>query len=250
MKVAFWNGVSSTDGVTDYLAALGITLAIEKKCKVILGSNHISNHMLQDCFSSRIKEEGIAHMPYRFFYGSPEYFRALWDIKINRQGDVLEKPMEGITIIYPPDVTDKSMFYYESSGENLYLLDIAGENNSASQSALEEADIVIVFLPQDVTEIQKFFYRFSSLIPKALFVIEGIPRNSRSIRHTLKSKYGIESENIGIIPHNFEYKEACEEGRLDLFLKANMKQATKEPEYSFITSLKTVAGLLYEHSKK
>ena len=246
MKVAFWNGVSSTDGVTDYLAAIGTILALQKKCQIVLGSNHISNHMLQDCFAGRIKEEGIAHTPYRFFYGSPAYFRALWDIQINRQGPILEKPMEGITIIYPPDVTDKHMFYLEVPRTVLYLLDIAGENNAASQSALAEAEIVVVFLPQDVTEIHKFFDRFSSLIPKALFVIEGVRKGKGTFQNTLKLKYGINSSDIGIIPHNYEYIEACEEGRLDFFIKSTLKHATRESQKNFIQGLKSVANLLYE----
>ncbi len=249
MKVAFWNTVGFSNSVTNYPAAIATILAMEKSCNVVLGSNYISNHMLQDCFSSRIKEEGIAHAPYQYFYGTTEYFRALWDMRINRQGDILEMPMEGITIIYPPDVTDKSMFYYEVPPDVLYLLDIAGENNAASQSALEEADIVVVFLSQDVTEIQKFFDRFSSLIPKTLFIIVDYKKNKKVTPRTVSAKYGIDVKNIGSIPHNNEYTEACEEGRLEFFLRSNLKQATKEPLYNFITSLRTVTKLLFERSK-
>ena len=250
MKVAFWNGASSVDDVTEYLAAIGTILALQKGCRVVLGSNYISNHMLQDCFAGKIKEEGIAHKPYRFFYGSPEYYRALWDIRRNRQGLVLEKPMEGITIIYPPDVTDKRMFYLDVPRTVFYLLDIAGEHNAAPQSALEEAEIVVVFLPQDVTEIHKFFDRFSSIIPKALFVIEGVRNKKGAFQNILKLKYGISKENIGIIPHNYEYKEACEEGKLEFFIGNYLQHTTKESQKIFIASLKSIANYLYERSKR
>ena len=156
--------------------------------------------------------------------------------------------MEGITIIYPPDVTDKRMFYYEVPRSALYLLDIAGENNAASQSALEEAEVVVVFLPPDLTEIQNFFNRFSSIIPKALFVFEGVPPRRRSFQYNLKSKYGIDSKNIGFILQNNDYTEACEEGRLELFIKTNLKRIEKESLLDFMTSLKTVANLLYKRS--
>ena len=248
MKVAFWNGAGYNGGVTDYVAAIGIFLALSRKCQVVLGSNYISNHMLQDCFSSRIKEQGIAHNPYCYSYGTPEYFRGLWEIRLSRTGPVSEKPMEGITIINPPDVAEKSMFYYKVPQNVFYFLDIAGENNAASLSALEEAELVIVFLPQDVTEIQKFFQRFSSLIPKALFVIEGNSRNWKAYRSNLESKYGISRENIAIIPNNSDYTEACEEGRLDFYIMSHMKQATKEPKYNFMSCLREITKLLYEHS--
>lgn len=244
MKVAFWNGVSSSDGVTNHVAAIGTILACEMNCTVVLGSNYICNHMLQDCFSDRRKETGMGLEPYRFYYGTPEYFRALWDMKLNRKGNILEVPMEGITIIYPPD--DRKMFYYPVSPTTLYLLDVAGENNADFQSALDEADIIIVFLPQDVTEFQKFFTRFSYLIPKSLFVIKDFCRNGEVTCRDIAAKYGINRRNIGLIPYNSKYTEMCESGKLDLFLNGKLNQATKEPQYRFLVSLRTIAKRLCE----
>ena len=113
MKVACWNGTSSSDNVAKYVAAIGMMLALECKCNVVLSSNYLSNRMLQDCFSRRMLEDGIAHTPYCFLYGSPEYHGALWSMKRNRQDNILEVPMRGVTIIFPPDVAEKSMFYYK-----------------------------------------------------------------------------------------------------------------------------------------
>ena len=60
MKVAFWSGAGLSGGVSAYVAAIGATLALVHNCKVVLGSTYISNHKLQDYFSSNIKEEGVA----------------------------------------------------------------------------------------------------------------------------------------------------------------------------------------------
>ena len=57
MKVAFWNGISKTDSIANYVAAIGMTLAVECNCNVILGSNYISNRMPQDCFSGKMLED-------------------------------------------------------------------------------------------------------------------------------------------------------------------------------------------------
>lgn len=247
MKVAFWNGVSSADGVTNHMAAIGTLLSYEQKCEVVLGSNHISSHMLQDCFSSRTEEEKVAHAPYQLSYGTTEYSRALWDMKRNRQDNIVEMPMEGVTIIYPPDVADKKMFYYEVPWTTLYLLDIGGENNIASQSALEEADLIVVFLPQNVTELQNFFYRFSSLIPDDIFVIDGFQKDGCCTKRSVAEKYRINRNNIGIIPPNKEYTEACEEGRLESFLKNNLRPMKKEPQYLFMSNIRYLAKRLREY---
>lgn len=244
MKVAFWNGVSSLDGVTNYVAAIGTILTLEYNCEVVLGSNYISNHMLQDCFSSKMLEEGMAHAPYRLICGSQEYYDALWNMKRSRQGDVLEIPMDRITIIFPPDMAEKNMFYYDVPKTTFYLLDLAGENCAAFQNSLEEAELIVVFLPQDVAEIQKFFNRFSSLIPKAFFVIEEVQRTNRLFYRKIVAEYGISHRNIGFIPHSKEYRETCEEGKLESFMKRN--QATKNPQYSFVSGVKSIAKFLYE----
>ena len=199
--------------------------------------------MLQDCFSSRTKEE-IAHTPYRFYYGTQEYFRALCELKINRQGSIMEIPMEEITIIYPPDVTEK-MFYYEVPRSTLYLLDVAGES-SASQSALEEADIIVVFLPQDKTKIQRIFVQFSALIPKTIFVLDEFQRNKGCSRRNFAAKYGYNAWSIGIIPQNNEFKEICKEGRLEFYIKENLNCSTKELQYNFMSNLKAVTKQIYD----
>ena len=214
MKVVFWNAISTLGTVTDYMAAIGTILSLEYGCEVVLSSNYISNHMLQDCFFSKIKEEGVAHAPYRFLYDSTEYYNALWNMKQSRPDNILDIPMEGVTIIFPPDVAEKSMFYYNVPKKAFYLLDMAGDSNVVFQDTLEEADLIVVFLPQDEVEIQKFFYRFSSLIPKSVFALDEVQRTNRIFYRKKVAEYGINYRNIGSIPQNKQYRIACTDGRL------------------------------------
>ncbi len=245
MKVAFWNGISSSDGVANYVAAVGMMLAHEYNCNVILSSNYISNRMMQDCFSRRMLEEGIAHTPYCYLYGSPEYHGALWSMKRNRQGNILEMPMKRLKIIYPPDVAEKSMFYYTTAPKDFYLLDVAKSSIAESKNVLDEAELVIVFLSQDETEIQNFFERFSSLVSKALFVIVDEQHDTGHTCRKLKSEYGINGTDIGIIPHNKGFEQASEEGNMGQFLWQNAKETLEEQKYSFIASLRKVSKKIY-----
>ena len=195
MKVAFWNGIKGTDSVACYVAALGMLLAKEYNCNVVLSSNYISNRMMQDCFSKRMLEDGIAHTPYCYLYGSPEYHGALWSMKRNRHGNILEMPIKKMTIIYPPDVAENSMFYYKVSEQSYYLLDMAKCSIAESVKILDEAELVVVFLSQNETEIQNFFERFSSLIPKALFVIVDYQRDSGYSFRKIKEDFGIKNRS-------------------------------------------------------
>ena len=241
MKVVFWNGISMSEGLTDYVAAIGAILSMEYNCEVVLSSNYVSNHMLQDCFYNKIREE-IAHAPYCFIHDSTEYYRVLWSMKRNIRNNILEIPMEGVTIVSPPDVAEKKLFYYKVSEPVYYLFDLAGENITSFQCAAEEADMFVVFLPQNELTIQKFFHRFSSIIPHAIFVIEEHQRLNRLFYRKIVAEYGIKNKNIVSIPKSREHKEACEEGKLEAYLKENFE--TNITKYDLISGVRNVARLI------
>jgi len=240
MKVAFWNGISGTDSVACYVAAIGMLLAKEYNCNVVLSSNYISNRMMQDCFSKRLLEEGIAHTPYCYLYGSPEYYGALWRMKRNRQGNILEMPIKKMTIIYPPDMAEKSMFYCNVPKNVFYMLDMAKCSISTSLNVLDEAELVVVFLSQNETEIQNFFERFSSLIPKVLFIIVDYQRDSGYSCRRIKEKYGINSNNIETLPKNRNFHMMCEEGNMEQFLSGKLFQHEPEGDGLFLAALKKI----------
>jgi len=245
MKVAFWNGISSSDSVAHYVAAIGMMLAVEYNCNVVLSSNYISNRMIQDCFFRRLLEEGIAHTPYCFLYGSLEYYGALWRMKRNRHDNILEVPIKGVTIIFPPDMEENCMFYYKSFKKDFYLLDMAKGSIAESKNVLDEAELVVVFLSQGKTEIQNFFERFSSLVPKALFVIVDEQRDTGFTYRKLKTEYGIKRNKIGIIPYNDAFEKACEGGNLELYISNNMYQTIDAQNSNFILSLKKLSKKIY-----
>ena len=248
MKVVFWNGISMSEGLTDYVAAIGAILSLEHKCEVVLGSNYVSNHMLQDCFFNKKREEEIALASYCFIQGSTEYYRVLWSMKANNKGNILEIPMEGVTIIFPPDAAEKKLFYYNVPETTFSLTDVAGENIKSFQCAVDESDLFIVFLPQNEYKIQKFFHRFSSIIPQAIFVIEEQYRSNRLYYRNIVAEYGINNKNIVSIPKNRHFKEACKEGKLEVFLKERFKISMKK--YDFITGARILARNIFTYGMK
>ena len=245
MKVAFWNTVPMAGSISGYVAAIGTMLCLEYRYEVILGSNYFSNHMLQDCFLGKMKEEGIARAPYNFFYGSKEYDATLWNFKKKIQRDILEIPMEGMKVIFPPETSENHMFYYKAPPSVFYLLEFACDNNDLFRRILNEAELIVVFLPQNVAEIQNFFRRFSSIIPKAFFVIIEVERSNRSFYKNCVAKYGVFSKNIGSVSVEKTYEEACVEGKIVSFLQK--KYATKYPQYKFVSSIKTIVRRLNEY---
>ena len=145
------------------------------------------------------------------------------------------------------------MFYYKNSSKDFYLVDMAKCSIAESKNILDEADLVIAFFSQGNTEIQNFFERFSSLIPKALFVIVDYQRDFGLTCRKICTEYGIKRNKILIIPYDAEFEKACEEGNLQSFVLENMHQTVEEEKNNCIANLKKLSKKIYMfgmHMKK
>jgi hypothetical protein len=96
-------------------------------------------------------------------------------------------------------------------------------------------------LSQNKTEIQKFFEQFSSLIPKALFVIVNYQKDSMYSIRELKEEYGLNSDNIEIIPKNRNFSAACENGDMEVYFSYTRYHKDSQKDKLFTTSIKKIA---------
>lgn len=250
MKVAFWSSAGRPDNVTYCMAAAGSLLSMVYQCEVVLGSNYLSNVMLPDCFSGKISEKGVSGQPFRFYYGALDYYRELWEQKEKRQGNIMEIPMPGVTIIYPPDAADKKMFYYRKESQIMYLLDIAGEHYTTSEIALEEADLIMAFLPQDEKAIHNFFEQYTRYLSKTIIVIENYNKNSKISLRSIEAKYGIKRWKNAKVSYDSEFIKACENGRLETFLRDNKNCSTHNPHFYFMSNILQLTERLYECNQR
>ncbi len=240
MKVAFWDGTDNAGKVTGYLAAISVycTLYFEK-C-VIAGCNYLGGQGLEDYFFYDPSRSGIERAQKCHPYGEPGYFRKLWEMKISedrRAGDITTSV--GIRLVQPTDGLEHLMFYRNISRETLYFMDISGKINAFSLQALEEADVVAVFLPQNTMEIRKFFHHYSSIIPKSVFFITDYHSEEKCNPHYLHRIYGIEKKRLGVLPKCRKFDMACENGDVERFF-----QEPEEGEKYFCRNIRRAAELL------
>ena len=228
MKIAFWNGTGMCGNVTGYLTAISVYCALNLKKTVYVSRNHLNGRRLEDYFFNNPSGGGKENFMDCYSYGEPEYFRKLWEENAQKQKEI--RTREGICLIHPPDISDDCMFYREVSEEALYFMDIPYGMNIASAKALEEADIVVVFLPQDKSEIHIFFDKYSSIIPKALFLIADYRKNGLCSPEHLQRNYGIEKERTGTIPYNGTFEALCELGVAADFFRNDLYYNTKADE--------------------
>ena len=228
MKVAFWNGTGLCGNVTGYLAAMSAYCAICLGKTVYVSSNHLKDRRLEDYFFNNSSKSGKERFLDCYLYGEPEYFRKLWEDKGQRHSET--RTLTGIRLLDPPDISDDVMFHSDVPEESVYFLDIPGGMNASSAKALEEADVVAVFLPQDKTEIHIFFDCYSSIIPKALFFIADYRKERKCTPEYLQRNYGVPKEHTGIIPYDSTFEYLCELGEMEEFFRKESSSGSKSEE--------------------
>ncbi len=249
MKVAFWSDFRKEGGVTGTLAAVSAVCALQYHKDIAINSNHLSDHSIQDCFGKTPFSEKKERASYCYCYGEPEYFRMLWEgCRPVKPPKIKCQLMEGLYLLYPPDLLEPSLFRETVSKEMLSFLDVTAEHHSATSQALEEADIVAVFLPQNMAAIRTFFERYSSLIPKSIFFISNYRRSYKRKAGCSPAQFvrnfSIESHRVGTIPHNEDFAEAYEEGKIEDFIRDNLSCTPKNRNYSFMHQLFAAAEMI------
>jgi len=246
MKVAFWNGSGPVDNVTEYLVAISAYYAIYTKKEVYISCNYLMGKRLEDYFFYNQARSGKEKFRGCCLYGEPDYFRQLW---VEPEGhNNTGRTLEGIHLLRPPDIYDECMFHHKLPADALYFMDISCKANASSFLALEEADLVVVFLPPDRVEIHRFFDRYSSIIPKSLFIITDY-RDSGSFDLTILEKiYGVEKERVGTALCSENYAVLCELGAVESFFRESELFDTKA-DIIFRIRIREIAEMISEYSE-
>ena len=122
--------------------------------------------------------------------------------------------------------------------------------NASVQKALEEADKIVVFLPQNIVEIRKFFHLYSSIIPKAIFLILDYRTDQKGDTVYLWRNYGISADKSGVIPYNEAYCQAGEEGKVETFIHNNLGESCKKENVYFMQCIKEASDMILGYPKE
>ncbi len=94
------------------------------------------------------------------------------------------------------------------------FVDSSGKNSPYSFKGLQEADLIMVFLPENPVEIRKFFHLYSYFINKSFFIINKFSQNECFVLDIMK-RLGVPMERVGRIPYSPELARACLEHTVD-----------------------------------
>lgn len=273
MKIAFWSNVSEACGVSSSLAAISIASVIRYPYTVVTMENRLCSNNLGKAYMGRLQSRSKGYAGNSFEAGTNYYegggleglirkiYRDEYNLKTFRRylSEVIHKHL-----YYIPQtkVIHNEIFDYEfdqcypqlqqliEEFADICMIDTASYRSLSTKTILENADLIVVNLCQKHIILEDFFLNYSSLIPKAIFIINKYdPRMFPNYRRILK-EYDISPEKLTVIPYNEMYQSAYAEGTVVEFISRNYNCPKENANYLFIQSIKKAAYMIIKEAEQ
>lgn len=264
MKIAFWSNVRGKCATSSNIAGISVMHALLHKSSTVIFENHLNISGIYNYLEPVSTVEEVREKNNYFSnIGMEALFKkilTLPDPKGIGKGYALGYLDNCLYYVPNYDVVNREVFNYElnstasklmtalESEFNCVIADISGENNLSTKQILEKTDKVVVNLMQDRKIIDNFFERYGSIKDKCIFILSNYEPDVKVRAEYIIGRYKIKRDRIGIVPYNFEFRQALMQGNVIEFIKQNIDCRKKEYNFYFINELKRTCDLIMEGS--
>lgn len=266
MKIAFWSNANEKCEVSANLAAISVASVIRFPFTILVLENHLCHNNLGRAYLGTPMEviheagtnyyegggiEGLLRKIYRGDYSS--------DIISHYRKEIIHKHLyyipQGRVINnelfeYEFDHCSNLLFHLIEDYADICFIDTACRNNLSTKTILEESNLIVVNLCQNPLFLEDFFLNYSSLISKAIFVIDNYSPHSIFSCKRISKMYDIPIESMSVIPHNDMFCDALLKGSIVEFLTVNYNCNKDNPNYFFIQSIKKATSLIIKRAER
>ena len=273
MKIAFWSNANETCGVSSNLAAISVASVIRYPYTVITMENRLCKNNLGKAYMGRLQGGAHSYAGNAFEVGNNYYegdgmeglmrkiYREEYNLKSFRRylKEVIHKHL-----YYIPQskIINDEIFDYEfdhcypqllqliEEFADICMIDTASYRSLSTKTILEDADLIVVNLCQNQIILEDFFLNYSSLIPKAIFIISKYDQRMFPNSRRIIQEYDISPERITVIPPNAMYQSAYTEGTVVEFISRNYNCPKESTNYLFIQSIKKASFLIMKAAEQ
>lgn len=270
MKIAFFGNANGGSGVTSNLACISVVSALEYASKAVLIENHNQKNKLENVLrynmaSYHLREE----IDYHFKHIGMNYIINQISKKRSSPRDetvsqlIQEASVEILNnyLYYIPQTHENNSytFDYDLYGNiqdilkalddfaDITYIDTSCSNNLSTKIILDTADLIVVNLLQNVSDIEYFFKNYSSILSKCVFLISSYHKESSLNIHNISKKNLINKSSIAAIPYNVEYQDAVLKGTIVEFLFCNFACKRTSPNYAFVRAVRNAAYMIMQN---
>ena len=270
MKISFWSPSKGNNAVTSNLACISVMFSMMYQYKSVIIENHLQENKVSNILEHRINQNLIFEdTNYHHRYTGMEsvlYNLSRYHDKINDiVNDDVVKMIENVST----NIYGNYLFHISNDNKrtninfelflNRHILRIlegsesfaditfvdTHSNNLTTPKVLQEADIIVVNLPQDKRTIDNFFKSYNSIISKSLFLISNYNDKSNFNPSKIFKQYAIDNYRIATVPYNNEYKEALKSGGLISFLIHNYQCKIEYQNAYFINEIINATRMIH-----
>lgn len=245
MEIAVWSKQQRC-GVTFSVAVLSILWSRYFSEQVVVTTNHLSNGgIFEKLTGVAEQEERYRKKEYCYHFGEPEYFRKLWEFERR----LTEKAGDSLRMVSMAGERESTMFTEGSINEvrqwlrqeDVLFIDTASGCCQSSQKILNEVPFIVVILPANRHLIRDFFQTYSFYLGKCFILLGDYSTSSRCYPSYLQQKYGLQKNQVGVLPHDEGLQQAMKNGEVMPYLDSYFVLNRKAPSYHFVTkALKTL----------
>lgn len=258
MNIAFWSASSGRGATSGNMLAVSVMASLVYSVEGILLQFDYCSRSIDDVFSNR-KNTNLLMEEYAYYNqkGIDTLLDRIQirDIDIN---DINENtvPVRNTLMKYIPasrriksGLNDREMI--NSTKLILKLLNQTGDVNfidcingekTVSKALLKSADVVVVNICQGM-DIDRVI-RDKELMKKAVFLVGRYDAKSNENLSVIRKKYGINRENIAVIPYNIGFHDAIQEGKVVPYITKYLSVKRNDDNFNFINDVFRATGMI------
>ncbi len=263
MKIAYWSNSYEQSRVTYNLAAVSVASVMRYPYTVTVLENNLHKYnlglaylgtdrvmLLQEAGNNYYEGGGIEGLLRQIYRGEGDYSYLKPYLKEIIRNHLYYIPQSRFIhndlFDYELTMNADALFHILEETFDLCYIDTSPHNLN-SKTILETADRIVVNLCQNQTYLDDFFENYSSLIPKAIFILGNYSPQSIWTCKRISKLYDIPSEKITPIPYCEAFENSFARGRAVEFMTSNYLCKKDQPNYLFMMSVRRAAAMIMKN---
>lgn len=246
INIVCWSPFTGACGVTSTTVVLSEIFSLLQSSPVTIRSNHFHQTTVESYFENlnRYMDKDI----FESFYVSPDYpnyqgYLFDYQLTIQKIADSIpycRKSFQNLSLLPPVESSEEPPFPRPDNGTfpSINFMDSSGQNSLYSFKCLEEASVILVFLPNTPDSAYDFLSNYKSLRKKCFYIFNRFDESEKKRLCRFMSELGIEKKHFDTIPYSSEFENACFEKKLDTMI---LKAYSGAKYSSYYTRLKRIA---------
>lgn len=258
MNIAFWSMTSGRSATSCNMLAVSLMSTIAYSVKGTLVQVDQFSMALDDVFSER-RQTNLLMEEYAY-YSKKGFDRLVDKSQLEDIGveDLIENvvPVKDTLINYLPVSkrtsiglnnreyvnSTKKILEILNSMEQLNFIDCINGDTPVSRAVLRNADVVVVNLCQGMNlrnlDLDK------DMLKKIVFLVGKYDEESNENVAQIRQKYGIDRNDIAVIPYNIQFHDAIHEGKLVSYISKSMNARMANENLSFINNVYLATNMI------